>query len=190
MIKQAEYIKSFVYIKDLPQDSFPHILLLGRSNVGKSSLINAITNRKSLARVSNTPGKTVTMNMYLLNESFYLVDAPGYGYARRSKTQAESFIKMIKGYVKNAPNLKKIFQLIDFKVGPTESDLETYQSLNQLSVKHIIVVTKYDKVNSSQRKKQQQLIINKLLPGQLIYWTSSETKYGIEQLLEEVETYE
>ncbi|HEY8405372.1 MAG TPA: ribosome biogenesis GTP-binding protein YihA/YsxC [Acholeplasma sp.] len=190
MIKQAEYIKSFVDIKDIPSDGFPHVLLLGRSNVGKSSLINAITNRKSLARVSATPGKTITLNMYLLNESMYLVDAPGYGYAKRSKTQAASFIKMIRNYVAKCPNLNKIFLLIDFKVGPTENDLETYQSLIKLPIKTIVIATKFDKVKSSDRMKQQNKIKNMLQPNQLIYFVSSETKYGINELIGEVLQHE
>ncbi|WP_210998585.1 ribosome biogenesis GTP-binding protein YihA/YsxC [Acholeplasma laidlawii] len=109
MIKQAEFITSAVSITDLPKDDFDHFLILGRSNVGKSSLINAITNRKKLARVSQTPGKTITLNLYLLNQSLYLVDAPGYGYAKRSKTQTLTFMRMINEYIQLNGHLKKLF---------------------------------------------------------------------------------
>ncbi|HPG43587.1 MAG TPA: ribosome biogenesis GTP-binding protein YihA/YsxC, partial [Acholeplasmataceae bacterium] len=101
MIKQAVYIKSLTNIKDEPE-AYPQILLLGRSNVGKSSFINALTNRKNLARVSNTPGKTITLNFYLLDQSFYLVDAPGYGYARRSKSLQDQFIQMIQNFLQDS----------------------------------------------------------------------------------------
>ncbi|VEU82281.1 ribosome biogenesis GTP-binding protein YihA/YsxC [Acholeplasma hippikon] len=190
MIKQAEYIKSAVSVSDLPVDDLPHILLLGRSNVGKSSLINAITNRKSLARVSGTPGKTITLNLYLLNNSFYLVDAPGYGYAKRSKTQTQSFLKMIKDYIKYNGHLKKIFQLVDFNVGPTEDDLNLYRELQKIDIKLVIIATKYDKVKSSFRLKQEKEIRSKFLDGQLLYVTSSESKYGIEKLVNEVINFE
>src|SRR5690606_23319833 len=144
MIKKAEFITSVVDVTGLPNDNLPHILLLGRSNVGKSSLINALTNRKSLARVSATPGKTITLNLYLLNEHFYLVDAPGYGYAKRSKSQSRSFLEMIKTYIVDNNHLKKIYQLIDFKIGPTHNDMALYEELLKLHVKLIIVATKYD----------------------------------------------
>lgn len=190
MIKQAEYIKSVVSIDGLPADELPHILLLGRSNVGKSSLINAVANRKSLARVSGTPGKTITLNLYLMNNAFYLVDAPGYGYAKRSKTQSQSFLKMIKDYIKNNGHLKKIYQLIDFNVGPTQDDLNLYRELQTLDVKLVVIATKYDKVKSSFRLKQEKLIRSMFLDGQLMYVTSSESKYGIEKLVNEVINFE
>ncbi|WP_210994107.1 ribosome biogenesis GTP-binding protein YihA/YsxC [Acholeplasma granularum] len=186
MIKQAEFVTSVVSVADLPNDNFDHFLLLGRSNVGKSSLINAVTNRKGLARVSQTPGKTITLNLYLLNESLYLVDAPGYGYAKRSKTQSLSFLKMIKEYIKYNGHLKKIILLIDFNVGPTIDDLNLYIELQKIDIELIIVATKYDKVKSSYRMKQQKIIESKFFDGQKMYITSSATKYGIEKLINEV----
>lgn len=186
MIKKAEFIKSAVSINDLPVDDLPHILLLGRSNVGKSSLINALTNRKSLARVSATPGKTITLNLYLLNDQIYLVDAPGYGYAKRSKVQSESFLKMIKEYIKRNGHLKTIIQLVDFNVGPTVDDLKLYLELQTLEIKLIIVATKYDKVKSSFRIKQEKEVRSKFLPGQEIILTSSATKFGIDAIIRQV----
>lgn len=188
MIKQAEFVKSATHIDHMPHDGKPHILLLGRSNVGKSSFINAVCNRKALARVSQTPGKTITLNLYKLDDFMYLVDAPGYGYARRSfETQAE-FIKMIFHYVKEEANLSKIFLLVDFKVGPTKDDLEIYHQLTTLDREVVVVATKFDKVKSSMRDKQKKLIIAKFIDGQKIYFISNETKYGIEKVQSEIET--
>ncbi|CDR30749.1 Probable GTP-binding protein EngB [Acholeplasma oculi] len=186
MIKTAEFIKSAVSISDLPSDDLSHYLLLGRSNVGKSSLINAVTNRKSLARVSQTPGKTITLNLYLLNQSFYLVDAPGYGYAKRSKTQAKSFVTMIRNYINQNQKLKKVILLIDFNIGPTIDDLSLYSELIHFDIPLIIVATKYDKLKSSLRLKQQKVLTEKFITDQKIYFTSSETKYGIEKFIAEV----
>ncbi|SRR5690554_424493 len=184
MIKQAEFITSAVSISDLPNDNLDHFLILGRSNVGKSSLINALTNRKSLARVSQTPGKTITLNLYLLNQNLYLVDAPGYGYAKRSKTQTSTFMRMINEYIQLNGNLKKIILLVDFNIGPTQDDLDMYIALQAVDIKLIIVTTKYDKVKSSHRLKQEKVIRSKFFEGQPIYFTSSQTKFGIDKLIE------
>lgn len=185
MIKQAEFITSVVAVSGLPKDDFDHFLILGRSNVGKSSLINALTNRKSLARVSQTPGKTITLNLYLLNQKLYLVDAPGYGYAKRSKTQTASFVRMIEDYLANNGHLKKIILLVDFNVGPTQDDLELYVALQSIDIEKIVVATKFDKVKSSHRMKQEKVVRSKFFEGQKIYFTSSQTKFGIEQLINE-----
>lgn len=187
MIKNAEFITSVVGGDNLPNDNLPHILLLGRSNVGKSSLINALTNRKSLARVSATPGKTITLNLFLLDKSLYLVDAPGYGYARRSKTQTATFLKMITSFIEKNHNLKKIFLLIDFKVGPTVDDLEIYRNLLPLDIPLVIVATKYDKIPTTRRQKQRKVIESLYTQGQKIYYTSSEAKINIEHLSLEIE---
>jgi GTP-binding protein len=183
MIKQAEFIKSITNVSQLPEEKAPYLLLLGRSNVGKSSFINAVCNRKSLARVSNTPGKTITLNLYLLNESIYLVDAPGYGYAKRSWSTQDEFLKMISNFVMNNEELAKIFLLVDFKVGPTVDDLNTYQQLIKLDKEVIIIATKYDKIKSSLRLKQTQTIKKNFLEDQAIYFVSNETKYGIDQVI-------
>lgn len=186
MIKTAEFIKSITNVSQLPEDDFPQILLLGRSNVGKSSFINAITNRKSLARVSNTPGKTITLNLYLLNHGLYLVDAPGYGYARRSFTTQNEFIKMIQNFIKESEQLVEIFLLVDFKVGPTKDDLEVYQQLIKLGLPIKVICTKYDKVKSSSRLKQQQVIKTYFTQQQEIFYISNETKYGLDKVTDNV----
>ncbi len=186
MIKSANYIKSIVNPKDIPDDDFNHILFLGRSNVGKSSLINAITNRKKLAITSKTPGRTSTLNLFLINENIYLVDAPGYGYARRSKETSHNFLVMIKKFIVENKKLTKIFQLIDFKVGPTKDDLFLYEELVKLHIKIIVIATKYDKLKPSLRVKQERVIKSKFLENQVIYFTSSQTKKGIKEIISEV----
>lgn len=157
MIKEAMYIKSLTDLKDQPEP-MPQILFIGRSNVGKSSFINSITHRKNLARVSKTPGKTLLLNYYLINNSFYFVDAPGYGYAKRSKSTKDDFIIMIESYLLNNRDLRFVCLLIDFKVGPTKADLETYQFLRELGKEVVVVATKKDKIPKTKQFKQEKLI--------------------------------
>lgn len=186
MIHNAKYIKSIVNPNDIPDDNLPHILFLGRSNVGKSSLINSITNRKNLAITSKTPGRTQTLNLFLIEEKLYLVDAPGYGYARRSKETSFNFLVMIKKFILKNPLLKKIFLLVDFKVGPTKDDLYLYDELKKLPIKLVVIATKYDKVKSSFRLKQEKLIKSNFDDHQLIYFGSSFNKFGIKNIINEV----
>jgi GTP-binding protein len=181
MIKQAVYIKSITDLKDEPE-RLPQILLLGRSNVGKSSFINALTNRKNLARVSNTPGKTLTLNFYLLDNEFYLVDAPGYGYAKRSKSLKDDFIVMIESYLIHAKELRLICMLIDFKVGPTKDDLETYDFIKELGIDVMIIATKKDKVPNTHQFKQEQLIKNILKQPKTFYAYSAVTKFNLDKI--------
>lgn len=185
MIKQATYIKSVTDLKDEPE-GFPQILLIGRSNVGKSSFINALTNRKNLARVSNTPGKTITLNFYLIDQSFYLVDAPGYGYARRSKSMQDQFILMIQKYIKQAEHLKLICMLVDFKVGPTDDDLFTYQFLVEQNLNVMVVATKKDKVPKTHQFKQEQFI-KKVMKNPIIFYAySNVTKENLDKIENEM----
>lgn len=179
MIKQATYIKSITDLKDSLND-LPSILLLGRSNVGKSSFINALTKRKSLARVSNTPGKTITLNFYDIEHAFYLVDAPGYGYARRSKSHQDAFIIMIRDFMMQAPMLKLVCMLIDFKVGPTEDDLFTYQFLVENNMNVMVVAAKKDKIPKTHQFKQEQTIKKVMKNPILFYTTSNVTKENMD----------
>ncbi|HOI85791.1 MAG TPA: ribosome biogenesis GTP-binding protein YihA/YsxC [Acholeplasmataceae bacterium] len=179
MIKQATYVKSITDLKDGLHD-LPSILLLGRSNVGKSSFINALTNRKSLARVSNTPGKTITLNFYDIEHEFYLVDAPGYGYARRSKSHQDAFIIMIRDFMMQAPMLKLVCMLIDFKVGPTDDDLFTYQFLIENNMNVMVVATKKDKIPKTHQFKQEQTIKHVMKNPILFYTTSNVTKENMD----------
>ena len=123
LINTSEYLKSVVKVIDYPNPNMPQFLLMGRSNVGKSSFINTLINRKNYARTSANPGKTQTINFYLVNEKFYLVDAPGYGFAMLSKKKQKKFGLMMEDYLQNRPNLKQVFMLIDFRHKPSNDDL-------------------------------------------------------------------
>ena len=185
MIKHAIYVKSITDIKDEPE-KLPQILLIGRSNVGKSSFINALTNRKSLARVSNTPGKTITLNFYLLENTFYLVDAPGYGYARRSKSMQDQFMIMIQNYMKHSESLRLVCMLIDFKIGPTDDDLFTYQYLVEQNVNVMVIATKKDKIPKTHQFKQEQTIRRLLKNPVLFYSYSNVTKENLSEIEQEM----
>ena len=141
-----------------PEDNKSEFLLVGRSNVGKSSFINTIIERKNFARTSSKPGKTQTLNFYLVNSAFYLVDVPGYGYAAVSKDKQKKFGLMIEEYLKNRPNLKHVFLLIDYRHKPTEDDVLMYEFLKYYNLDITIVATKYDKISKNNRIKQDKLI--------------------------------
>lgn len=192
-MRQATYIKGTSRISDVPS-SDPIYLLLGRSNVGKSSLINSLTNRKALAHTSGTPGKTIALNYYLINESFYLVDAPGYGYARRSKSTQTEFIIMIEDILLNHPNIISPIVLIDFKVGPTKDDKDIIEFLRSLGFDPIIVATKKDKIPNTKQYSREKQLLNQLNYPSRFFAVSNLYKQNIdelrEKLLEEVEKYE
>ena len=141
-----------------PTDNKPEFLLVGRSNVGKSSFINTLIERKNFARTSSKPGKTQTLNFYLVNGAFYLVDVPGYGYAAVSKDKQKKFGLMIEEYLKNRPNLKHVFLLIDYRHKPTEDDVLMYEFLKYYNLDITIVANKYDKISKNNRIKQDKLI--------------------------------
>jgi len=173
-----------VRISQYPTDNKPEILLVGRSNVGKSSFINAIIDRKNYARTSAKPGKTQTLNFYLINKSFYIVDVPGYGYAGVSSKTREKFGLMIEEYLKNRPNLKHVFMLIDYRHKPTEDDILMYNFLKYYNVPVNIVATKYDKVGKSLKAKQDKIINStfELKQDDEIINFSSVTKYGRDKI--------
>ena len=180
-----------VRISQYPEDKKNEFLCLGRSNVGKSSFINTIVNRKNLARTSSKPGKTTTLNFYKVNDDFYIVVVPGYGYAATSKKQIEKFGVMIEEYLKQRPYLKHVFLLIDYRHKPTEDDVLMYKFLKYYNLPVTIVATKYDKVNRSLRAKQDDLIKTTLNPalGDEIINFSSVTKIGKERVYEIIENY-
>ena len=167
-----------VRISQYPEDKKNEFLILGRSNVGKSSFINTIINRKNMAKTSSKPGKTQTINFYRINSQFYIVDVPGYGYAQTSKKQIEKFGIMIEEYLKNRQNLKHVFLLVDFRHKPTEDDVLMYKFLKYYNLPVTIVTTKFDKVNRSLRDKQNDIIKKTLTPalGDEIINFSSVTK--------------
>ena len=175
-----------VRVSQYPDDKKSEFLILGRSNVGKSSFINTIINRKNLARTSSKPGKTQTLNFYLINKEFYFVDVPGYGYANTNKKQIEKFGIMIEEYLKQRQNLKHVFLLVDYRHKPTEDDILMYKFLKYYNLPVTIICTKYDKVNRSARIKQDELIKNTLTPdlGDEIVNFSSVTKFGKDRIYE------
>ncbi|MCR5231307.1 MAG: ribosome biogenesis GTP-binding protein YihA/YsxC, partial [Acholeplasmatales bacterium] len=153
VIKKAEFYTSAVSKETLPEESRIEVMFCGRSNVGKSSFINMLTNRKSLARTSSNPGKTQTLNFYEINDDLYFVDVPGYGYARVSKSIKETFGKMIEEYVTSRNVLKMVFLLVDFRHKPTEDDCLMYEFLKYNNLPVTVIATKADKVKNSERRK-------------------------------------
>lgn len=157
-INSVELSISAVRQSQYPRDNKPEFLLVGRSNVGKSSFINSIIERRNYARTSSKPGKTQTLNFYNVNNDFYLVDVPGYGYASVSKERQQKFGMMIEEYLTNRENLKEVFLLIDFRHKPTNDDLLMYNFLKYYDLSVTIILTKVDKIGRTLREKQLQLI--------------------------------
>ena len=171
-----------------PDDNKSEFLLVGRSNVGKSSFINTLIERKNFARTSSKPGKTQTLNFYLVNDAFYLVDVPGYGYASVSKDTQKKFGLMIEEYLKSRENLKHVFMLIDYRHKPTEDDVLMYEFLKYYNLDITIVATKYDKVGKNGRIKQDKLIKDTLKFDDNEFITfSSVTKKGRTEVLSIIE---
>lgn len=158
VINKAEFITSAVNNAGLPEHNLVEMMFCGRSNVGKSSFINMLTNRKNLARTSSNPGKTQTLNVYFINDKFYFIDVPGYGYAKVSKSLKETFGKMIEEYITTRENLKHVFLLVDFRHKPTEDDVLMYEYLKYYNLPVTIIATKSDKVKNSERTKNKELI--------------------------------
>ena len=170
---------SAVRKSQFPEDIKPEFLLVGRSNVGKSSFINTLINRKNFARTSANPGKTQTLNFYLINDTFYLVDAPGYGYARVNKQLKEKFGLIMEDYLEGRENLKKVFMLIDFRHKPTEDDVMMYKYLKHYNIPVAIVCTKVDKVTKNAQIKQINVITKTLeVSKEELILFSSVTKVG------------
>lgn len=188
-ITSAEFVLSGTKTIHFPTDNLPEVLFCGRSNVGKSSFINALVNRKALARTSSNPGKTQTVNFFKINNNFYLVDVPGYGYARVSKGMKESFGKMIEEYLTKRANLRKAFLLVDYRHEPTQDDVLMYEFLKYYNIPVCVIATKMDKLKNSELVKNKKAIIAKLKlkEGDEFVATSSETKKGIEETLNIIE---
>lgn len=183
-INSVELSISAVRQSQYPTDNKPEFLLVGRSNVGKSSFINSIIARKNYARTSSKPGKTQTLNFYLINNMFYLVDVPGYGYAAVNKTTQKKLGLMIEEYIKNRENLTKVFLLIDYRHKPMEDDIIMYDFLKYYNLDITIIATKYDKVPNNQKQKQDKLIKDafKLSEEDSFIHFSSLTKKGREEV--------
>lgn len=181
LIKKADFITSAVSPAGFPDEDHIEVMFCGRSNVGKSSFINMLLNRKNLARTSSNPGKTQTLNIYSVNDEFYFVDVPGYGFANVSKSIKESFGKMIEKYVCERHNLKHVFLLVDFRHKPTEDDVLMYQFLKYYHYPVTVIATKSDKVKNCERAKNKKIILETLnleAKDQLIV-TSASKKEGL-----------
>ena len=182
---EAVAVKSAQY----PESGVPEIAFAGRSNVGQSSLLNLLTRRKNLARVSGSPGKTRTINFYRINDEFRIVDLPGYGYARVSKSESEKWGAMMEGYLENREGLLKVIQLVDIRHKPSAQDVQMYDYLRYFNLDGIVVATKADKVSSNQRSKNISEIRKTLWmsTSDKIIPVSSLKKSGHEDLLDEIE---
>lgn len=189
VVKKAEFVSSFVDIKSLPADNLPEIALVGRSNVGKSSLINKLVNRKNLAKSSSTPGKTRTLNYYLINGAFYMVDLPGYGYARVSKQEQNKWGKTIEKYLSSRQQLRGVIQLLDIRHPPTENDIMMKQWLEHHQIPILLIATKTDKVSRNEKNKNLAVIKKalNLEPDQSPITFSAENGEGVNEVKEALE---
>ncbi len=188
-INNPELLTICVEEKFYPQHDLKEIVLLGRSNVGKSTFINKLCKRKKLAYISSNPGKTQTLNFYKVNKDISLVDVPGYGYAKVSKQKRVEFGNMIEEYLTKRNNLVFAILLIDFKVGPTKDDLIMFDFLRYYQIQVLIICTKVDKIKITARDKQKALIKKEMniLDDQIIYFYSSENKIDIEKIHLEID---
>ena len=174
---------SAVRQSQFPEDGKNEFLLVGRSNVGKSSFINTLINRKNFARTSAKPGKTQTLNFYLINDFFYLVDAPGYGFAKVNKQLKNKFGLIMESYLENRENLQMVFMLIDFRHKPTEDDIMMYNYLKHYNIPVTLVCTKVDKISKNNHEKQINQIIKTLnVTKEDLVLFSSVTKMGKQEI--------
>ncbi|MBQ8066100.1 MAG: YihA family ribosome biogenesis GTP-binding protein [Prevotella sp.] len=190
-INQAEFVLSAPTVGMCPKDSKPEYAFIGRSNVGKSSLINMLTNNRRLAKTSSTPGKTLLINHFVINKEWYLVDLPGYGYAKRSKKEIDRLDQMIRGYILQREQLVNVFVLVDIRLEPQKIDLEFIDWLGLSSIPFAIVFTKTDKLTPNKVRQSIQAYQKKLqetweeLPP--MFQTSSEKKEGRQEVLDYIE---
>ena len=191
LIKTAEFAGSAKQKKDYFNHQLPEIVVVGKSNVGKSSLINALTGNGKLARVSKQPGKTRLINFFLLNRQFYLVDLPGYGFARASKTEKESWDEMMRTYFENSEQLQAAILLLDIRHKPTKEDIAMLHYIEYYAIPYVVCLTKADKIAKSKRKNEA-VHKRKEIPSSFAYDilpVSSEERYGIQELLDYLERY-
>lgn len=192
IIRKATFLQSNTKIDKLPAANKPEYAFIGRSNVGKSSLINMLTNKKQLAKTSSTPGKTITINHFVINDEWYLVDLPGYGFAQRSKKDRESWKVMLDNYIRNRKNLISMFVLVDSRIEPQKIDLEFISHLGELQMPFGIIFTKIDKINNTTLEKNLEVYKTKLAEEweefPPIFITSSEKEIGKDEVLNYIES--
>lgn len=188
MIKKAGFLLSQSEFRSFPQQGMPEIAMAGKSNVGKSSLINSLTRHSKLARTSSAPGKTRLINYYMINEAFLLVDLPGYGFARAPKSEQQKWSRMIEGFLTGSENLKHVFQLVDIRHEPTQEDVMMIEYLRHYNIPFTVIATKADKLSKAQRSRSIPVICRKLVvqPWEILTY-SSEDLTGRELLLEKIE---
>ena len=191
IIKDAHFVSSNSKFDRLPKDNIPEYAFIGRSNVGKSSLINALVQRRGLAKTSSTPGKTIAINHFMVNGKWYLVDLPGYGYAQRSKKSREEWRVMLANYISRRRNLLYTFVLVDSRIEPQNSDIGFMEWLGENQVPFCIVFTKADKLSKVELEKNVEAYKKRLLEDweelPPVFVTSSETKMGREEILDFIE---
>lgn len=190
-VTNAEIIISAVRPEQYPGDNLPEFALAGRSNVGKSSFINKLINRKSLARTSSKPGKTQTLNFYLINEVFHFVDVPGYGYAKVSKTERAAWGRMIETYLTTRPELKAVLLIIDIRHEPSKDDVAMYDFLKHYQIPTIIIATKADKIPKGKWQKHLKVVKDTLQieKNDPLVLFSSETGLGKEEAWKIIHTF-
>lgn len=192
-ITSAQFIKSASKLSECPPAEYPEFALVGRSNVGKSSLINMITQRKQLAKASVTPGKTQLLNYFLINKNRYLVDLPGYGYAKYSKTQRIDWMDTMQEFLTQRESLKTIFVLIDWSIEPQSIDFEFIEVLKEDQIPFEIIITKTDKVNQKDLHKNttalQKRYIEKFGHQPELIMTSSSKGRGKDKILDKIESF-
>lgn len=186
-INDAKYVASVASMESYPVDIKSEVLLLGRSNVGKSSFINTILNRKNIAYTSGKPGKTQTLNFYLVNENFYLVDAPGYGYAKVNRKVREAFGQMIEEYLVNRANLKVVCLLVDMRHEPTKDDLMMFDFLEFYNIPTVIIATKCDKLPRNKKRNTENKLKQRF--NCPVVAMSSLTSEGKEEVLNTIAKY-
>jgi GTP-binding protein len=186
-IRTVEFYRAAYKAEDFPADKRPQFAMVGRSNVGKSSLINAVLNRKAVARVSQTPGKTQAIHFYLVNGRFHIVDLPGYGYAKVPKSMMRSWGELVRGYLESAEALKVIFLLIDSRRVPGEHDLQMHRWSREASIDERVVMTKSDKLSAAQLARSRAEIAGDLEvdPAEIIPF-SAVTKKGAHEVRREI----
>ncbi len=190
-IETGRFIRSAVSEAGLIEDGLPHVAFAGRSNVGKSSLLNRLLGRKSLARISSTPGRTQAINYFLINSSFYFVDLPGYGYAKVGKQVRREWARLMDGYFRTAPQALRVVQLVDAKVGATPLDVEAKDYFADLGISTTVVATKIDKVGRARRAQQLQEIRATLRSGEgtTLVPFSAVKGDGLKELWSEIATF-
>jgi GTP-binding protein len=184
-MKNAEFVKSVHSLKDLPKNKLPEVVLCGRSNVGKSSFINSLFNNKNLAKISSTPGKTRTINYYLVENKFYLVDLPGFGFAKGSKKEIEKWQKLVEGYFLSETNKALALHFIDSRHDPTKLDLLLNDLLEDISLPYIVLLNKSDKLKRGQQNNAKRKVIEafqNLSEGDNLLLYSSANNTGKEEI--------